>query len=46
VFELCTGENSVARIVELIGEAFGLEATPEIEVTTCIEELRSQGVLR
>ena len=46
VFELCTGENSVARITELLRDTFGLDASPEAEVMACVEQLRSQGVLR
>ncbi len=46
VFELCTGDNSVARIVELVQDAFGLDAKPEAEIESCVAELRQQGVLR
>jgi hypothetical protein len=46
VFELCTGENSVARITELLRDTFGLDTSPEAEVTACVAQLRSQGVLR
>lgn len=46
VFELCTGENSVAQIVDLVKDAFELAQRPEDEIVTCVAELREQGVLR
>jgi hypothetical protein len=46
VFELCTGEHSVEGITDLIRETFGLDALPAAEVSSCIEQLRTQGVLQ
>ena len=46
VFEFCTGENSVTRISELVRVAFELDLLPEVEVMSCIEQLREQGLLR
>jgi hypothetical protein len=46
VFELCTGTNSVEGITDLLRAAFGLDAPPAAEVASCIEQLRSQEVLR
>ena len=46
VFELCNGANSVDRITDLLRATFGLEAPPAAEVASCVEQLRSQGVLK
>ncbi len=46
VFELCTGDDPLTRIAELVREAFGLAATPTDEVRQCIDHLRSEGLVR
>ena len=45
VLELCTGENSPARIAELVGAAYGLAETPETEVAAVLEKLRDEGLV-
>lgn len=45
VFELCTGEHSPEDIARLIGLAFALVEPPSGEVRTCLEQLRSLGVV-
>lgn len=46
VFELCTGEHTEDRIVELVQAAWGLPELPRQEVTTCLEQLRAEGVVQ
>ena len=46
VFELCTGENAPEDIARLLRDAFALAAPPSDEVRTCLEQLRSLGVVR
>jgi Coenzyme PQQ synthesis protein D (PqqD) len=46
VFVLCTGNHDVARIVELVGEAWKLAEPPEAEVTACIVQLRDEGLIQ
>lgn len=45
VFELCTGEHSPEEIARLVGLAFALVEPPSDEVQTCLEQLRSLGVI-
>ena len=45
VFELCTGEHSPEDIARLLGLAFALVEPPTDEVRTCLEQLRSLGVV-
>ena len=45
VFELCTGEHSPEDIARLLGLAFALVEPPCDEVRTCVEQLRSLGVV-
>jgi hypothetical protein len=45
VFELCSGERTVAAIVEVVREAYELAEPPLEEVTTCLDELRREGVV-
>ena len=45
VFELCTGEHSPEDIARLLGLAFALVEPPSDEVRTCLEQLRSLGVV-
>lgn len=45
VFVLCTGQNEVARITELVGAAWELEQPPEAEVAACLEQLRGEGLI-
>jgi hypothetical protein len=46
VFELCTGEHSPEDIARLLGDAFSLVEPPSDEVRTCLDQLRSLGVVR
>jgi hypothetical protein len=45
VLELCTGENSPARIAELVGTAYGLAEVPETDVAAVLEKLRDEGLV-
>lgn len=45
VFELCTGEHSPEDIARLVGLAFDLAKPPADEVRTCLDQLRSLGVV-
>jgi hypothetical protein len=46
VFELCTGENSEQEIATLLGRAFSLPSPPLADIHKCLDQLRSQGVVR
>jgi hypothetical protein len=46
VLELCNGENSPARISELVGAAYGLAAPPDKEVADVMEKLRDEGLVQ
>jgi hypothetical protein len=46
VLELCNGENSPARISELVRAAYGLAAAPEREVAEVLEKLRDEALIR
>jgi len=45
VFELCTGDNDDAAIIEIVKTAFGMEAAPVAEVTQVLGSLRAEGLL-
>lgn len=45
VFELCTGQHSEAEIAELVRVAWELPEPPTDEIRTCLEQLRSEGVV-
>jgi len=45
VFELCTGENTEAEIVDLLGRAFALDAPPQREVEACLAHLQHEGIV-
>jgi Coenzyme PQQ synthesis protein D (PqqD) len=45
VFELCSGERSVASIVEVVQAAYELAEPPTAEVAACLEQLRRDGVV-
>jgi hypothetical protein len=45
IFELCNGERTNEEIAELVGAAWGLEASPRDEVAECLERLRTEGVV-
>ncbi len=45
VFDLCTGVNSVAAIVEHVQAAYELEAPPTTEVEQCLAHLRAERLV-
>ncbi len=45
VFELCTGEHSVAQIVERIQRTYELPDSPAAEVQECLGTLRREGLI-
>ena len=45
VFELCSGERSIASIVEVVQDAFELAEPPTAEVLACLAHLRREGVV-
>ena len=45
VFELCTGANTVERIVELVAAAFALDDQPDSEVRTIIDSFIAEGLV-
>jgi FkbM family methyltransferase len=45
VFLLCTGENSAARIVGVVQEAYDLAEPPEAEVERCLDDLCGEGLV-
>jgi len=45
VFELCSGERSIASIVEVVQAAFELAEPPTAEVIACLDHLRREGVV-
>lgn len=45
VFSLCDGIRSTGEIAELVQSAWELDAPPLDDVTTCIAQLRDEGVL-
>lgn len=46
VFELCNGENSPARIAELLAAAYGLATPPEKEVAEVLDKLRDESLVQ
>ena len=45
IVELCDGQRTVTQIAAALAGAFGLDALPLAEVTTCIAGLRHAGIL-
>jgi len=45
VYELCTGERTVAEIATLVGEAWELTEAPLNDVTEVVAQLRDEGVV-
>ncbi len=45
VFELCSGERSIAAIVEVVQDAFDLAEPPTAEVRACLDHFRREGVV-
>lgn len=45
VLELCNGKNDAATIASLLQSAYELPATPLEEVTSCLGQLRTEGLI-
>jgi hypothetical protein len=45
VLELCNGENSPSEIAGLLQSAYDLAASPEAEVTACLQQLRAEELV-
>jgi hypothetical protein len=45
VLELCNGQNSSTEIAGLLQSAYDLPQAPEAEVATCLQQLRSEGLV-
>jgi hypothetical protein len=46
IFELCNGECSVAEIVGMVQETFGLAEAPVTEVSAALEKMKAEGLLQ
>ena len=46
VFSFADGSRTCSEIAELVREAWGLDDAPVEEVSSCIEQLRREGVFR
>ena len=46
VLELCTGENTLDHIAEMMQEAFKLEETPLNEVSDIVKDFIEQGLIK
>jgi FkbM family methyltransferase len=45
VFDLCTGENPLVEIIQLVQSAYGLPDPPADEVARCLDYLRGEGLV-
>jgi len=45
VLELCNGTRDLDRIAVEVGELFGLDDPPALEVKACIEDLLREGLV-
>lgn len=45
VMDLCTGRNSLAEIVTLVGAAYGLPRKPAREVGALVRQLAGEGLI-
>lgn len=45
VMDLCTGRNSLADIVTLVGQAYGLPRKPTREVGALVRQLAGEGLI-
>jgi hypothetical protein len=45
VLEFCDGDHSPAEIANLVQEAYGLPAAPLLEVTGCLADLKTSGLV-
>lgn len=46
VFELSTGENTLATITDVVQRVFGLEERPDPEVEAVVAKMRSERLIR
>jgi hypothetical protein len=46
VFSLCDGARTADQIADLVRAAWQMERAPRDEVTACIDQLRTEGVLQ
>jgi FkbM family methyltransferase len=46
VFDLCTGDNPLAEIIELVQKVYGLPDPPAAEVRRCLDRLYEEGLVR
>ena len=45
VFELCTGDNSVDQIADIVRTAFGVPDTDAAEIIAVVESLRAEKLV-
>lgn len=45
ILELCTGENTPARIAEILKVTYGLDAPPEKEVNQIVRNMVDEGLI-
>ena len=46
VLEFCDGTRSLETVAELLAKVFALPGVPLAETVACVDQLRSEGVLR
>ena len=46
VFELSTGENTLATITDVVQRVFGLEERPDAEVAAVVDKMRAERLIR
>ena len=45
LFEMATGDNTVATMIDVVQRAFGLSAAPEAEVQAALGQLLDEGLI-
>lgn len=45
VLEFCTGDNPTDRIVAMVQHCYELAQPPHDMITTCLEQLRAEGLV-
>ena len=45
IYELCSGDNSLERVGELVQEAFGLAEPPVAQVAEAVAKMKDEGLL-
>jgi len=46
VFELSTGQNTLATITDVVQRVFGLDERPDAEVETVVAKMRAERLIR